>query len=258
MSAIANIQRFYQSKSKAIAILIDPDKTTIPQLATLLDNCAGVYPDFFFIGGSFLTNKVIDQVCEYLKSRVNVPLVLFPGDVGQVSDKADAILFLSLISGRNPEYLIGKHVLAAHHIKRAKLEVIPTGYMLVDSGKMTTVSYISNTTPLPNNKPDLVAATALAGELLGMKTLFLDAGSGADNVVSDIVIKAVKKTCSLPLIVGGGINTVDKLMYVLTAGADVVVIGNHLEDKPASIRLFISLVRGFGEDQKPDSLENSL
>jgi putative glycerol-1-phosphate prenyltransferase len=244
-NVLKRIKKLKKDKEKGIAVLIDPDKVTPIHLEILLSNCHGNYPDFFFVGGSFLTDQRVTQVCTYLRSKVDIPLVLFPGDINQITNKADAVLFLSLYSGRNPEYLIGKQVLAAMNVKRSKLEVLPTGYLLFNAGKPTTAQYISNTTPIPNNKPELAACTALAAEMIGSQLIFLDAGSGADQTVSPTCIKAVKKTSSLPVIVGGGINSSEKLIDVLISGADIVVIGNHFESKPDDIGLYVSIVKGF-------------
>lgn len=219
---------------KSIAVLIDPDKvedpTRLHQLINLaVENCV----DFFFVGGSLVTTTNLSEVVHSIKAQVSVPVVLFPGNSIQIDSSADALLFLSLISGRNPELLIGQHVIAAPIIRNTKLEVIPTGYMLINSGRTTSVAYISNTTPIPEDKYSLGACTAMAGEMLGLKLIYLDAGSGAEAAISPKMISAVRKVVNVPLIVGGGLNTSRKAIAALEAGADLIVIGNALEKDPS-------------------------
>ena len=230
---------------KAFAVLLDPDKLDIESLEDriLAINKAAI--DYIFVGGSLISTDNMDMVLGLLKEKTFVPKIIFPGNGLHVNENADGILFLSLISGRNPEYLIGQHVISAPTLKRSNLEILPTGYMLVDGGKQTTVSYISNTFPLPNNKPDVAAATAIAGEMLGLKLIYLDAGSGAQIPVSEAIIQAVKKNIDVPLIVGGGINTLQKASKALAAGADVVVIGNAIEDNPEFLQEIASLVDSY-------------
>ena len=179
-----------------------------------------------------LSKYNIPEIIQKIKQRSNIPVILFPGGYLQVEPTADAILLLSLISGRNADYLIGQHVIAAPLIKQSKLEVLSTGYLLVDCGAQTTASYISNTTPLPYDKPSIAAATAMAGEMLGLKCMYLDGGSGAAKPVSADMIAAVKKAINSPLIVGGGINSEEKVLQALHAGADVVVVGTGIEKDP--------------------------
>ncbi len=218
-----------ESKKKSLGVLLDPDKLDYD----ILKNWVGLinqHPiDFILVGGSLISSDFLGQSIHFLKKETNIPIILFPGNSLHIDNQADAILFLSLISGRNPEFLIGQHVISAPALKRSQLEILPTGYMLVDGGKATTVSYISNTTPLPNDKPDVAAATAMAGEMLGLRLLYLDAGSGAKNPVDKKVIEAVHRNTSVPLIVGGGINTAEKAYIALQAGADVIIVGNALE-----------------------------
>jgi len=219
---------------KAIAVLIDPDKIAdAAQLEPLLrladENCV----DYFFVGGSLVTTTNLADVVKTIKDNVSIPVVLFPGSALQIDSSADAILFLSLISGRNPDLLIGQHVVAAPILKNNKLEILPTGYILINSGKTTSVAYISNTTPIPEDKYSLAACTAMAGEMLGLKLIYLDAGSGAEREVNKKMISAVRKSVNVPLIVGGGINTPEKAIQALEAGADLIVIGNALEKSPA-------------------------
>jgi len=214
------------------AVLVDPAKTDVTQLNKLLKAIEQRPVDFIFIGGSLATAHQLDQCIQVLKDYQAAPLVIFPGNEVQIHPQADALLLLSLISGRNPELLIGKHVNAAIQLKKSKLEVIPTGYILVESGKLTSVAYMSHTLPIPREKNDIACATALAGEFLGMKLIYLEAGSGAENPVPVEMIKAVSETLSIPLIVGGGIDTVAKYEHALNAGADLIVVGNVLEKKP--------------------------
>lgn len=218
---------------KSIAVLIDPDKISEagqldPLLRLATENCV----DYFFVGGSLVTTSNLSEVVATIKEIVSIPVVLFPGSAQQIDTQADGILFLSLISGRNPDFLIGQHVLAAPILKSARLEVMPTGYMLINSGKITSVAYVSNTTPIPEDKYSLAACTAMAGEMLGLKIIYLDAGSGAEREVNKKMIAAVRKSVDVPLIVGGGINTPQKAITALEAGADLIVIGNALEKSP--------------------------
>lgn len=218
---------------KSIAALIDPDKVEDPsRLMHLINLASENCIDFFFVGGSLVTTTNLSDVIKRIKDNVRIPVVLFPGNSIQLDPGADALLFLSLISGRNPELLIGQHVVAAPIIRNTKLEVISTGYMLINSGRVTSVAYISNTTPIPDDKYSLAACTAMAGEMLGLKTIYLDAGSGAEKEISARMIAAVRKAVSVPLIVGGGINTAQKALTALEAGADMIVIGNALEKDP--------------------------
>ena len=218
---------------KSIAVLIDPDKAEdVIRLKHLVhlanENCV----DFFFVGGSLITMPNLAEVIQVIKEDVNIPVVLFPGSAMQIDPSADAILFLSLISGRNPDLLIGQHVQAAPILKNNHMEVMPTGYMLISSGRTTSVAYISNTTPIPEDKYSLAACTALAGEMLGLRLIYLDAGSGAEREISARMISAVRKSITVPMIVGGGINTPQKALSALEAGADMIVIGNALEKSP--------------------------
>jgi len=220
---------------KLLAVLIDPDldEERLHTIAALLAHSA---VDLCLIGGSLLHRGRVDSCIEVVKSYVNVPIVLFPGNEIQVCNHADALLFLSLISGRNADLLIGKHVVAAPFLPSSGLEVISCGYMLVDGGKQTTASYISQTMPLPADKPDIAVATALAGYYLGNKLLYLDAGSGANHAVSATMVAAVSANVNLPLIVGGGIRSTEAVRRAWDAGADMVVIGNSIENNPEFLR----------------------
>lgn len=218
---------------KQLAVLIDPDKSEIEYLEHLLQLANENAVDFLFVGGSLLLEDKFDKCVRFIKSNSSIPVVLFPGSPGQIHEEADAILLLSLISGRNPDLLIGQHVVAAPRLKASELEILPTAYILVDGGKPTTVSYMSGTLPIPADKPGIAASTAMAGEMLGLKVNYLDAGSGALNPVCPKIIAAVKKATDTPLIIGGGIRTTAELRSAYEAGADLVVIGNAFEEHPS-------------------------
>jgi phosphoglycerol geranylgeranyltransferase len=233
MAILKNLEHRYQQGKKSIAVLVDPDKVDNPSSLDPLirlanENCV----DYFFIGGSLVTTTNMGDVIRHIKESVSIPVVLFPGSSLQIDPLADAILFLSLISGRNPDFLIGQHVIAAPILKNNKIEVMPTGYILINSGRLTSVAYVSNTTPIPEDKYSLAACTALAGEMLGHRLIYLDAGSGAEREINAKMISTVRKTINVPLIVGGGINTSRKAITALEAGADMIVIGNALEKDP--------------------------
>jgi phosphoglycerol geranylgeranyltransferase len=214
---------------KSFALLIDPDKQDKKQLLSIIEKAKNANTDYFFLGGSLLTNDSLDLCVRTLKENSNIPVVLFPGNAMQVNAKADGILFLSLISGRNADMLIGKQVITAPILKQSSLEILPTGYMLIDSGKPTTVSYMSNTTPIPADKETVAACTAMAGEMLGLKLIFMDGGSGAKNPISKEMIEVVRESIDVPLIIGGGINSGEKAIVNCKAGADIIVVGNAIE-----------------------------
>ncbi len=221
-----------KQKKKKFALLIDPDKYSLSSLKKVvkLSNKAAV--DLFFFGGSLLTRDLQDQYITFLKENSDIPVVLFPGNSMQIHSGADSILLLSLISGRNPDMLIGKHVISAPFLKASKLEIIPTGYLLINCGSLTTVAYMSNTTPIPKNKPEIAVCTAMAGEMLGLKLIYMDAGSGADSPIPADMIRKVSDSVSVPLIIGGGITTPSKAITALKAGADIIVVGNAIEKDP--------------------------
>ncbi len=233
MNVLLTLLERKRGGKKCIAILLDPDKIEdtsriLPLINLASESCV----DFFFVGGSLITTPNLSHVVKEIKKNVNIPVVLFPGNNMQIDPSADALLFLSLISGRNPELLIGQHVVSAPIIRNTRLEVVPTGYMLINSGRLTSVAYISNTMPIPEDKYSLAASTAMAGEMLGLQCIYLDAGSGAEREISAKMIAAVRKVIQVPLIVGGGINTAQKAWNALEAGADMIVIGNALEKNP--------------------------
>jgi phosphoglycerol geranylgeranyltransferase len=218
------------STKKQIAVLIDPDKTDHKKLQKTIEAAEKANIDFFLVGGSLLLKNNLEETIVFIKNNTKKKVFLFPGNPSQISNKADGILLLSLISGRNADLLIGNHVQAAPLLKQSKLKIIPTGYILIDSGTATTVSYISNTTPIPANKPEIAACTALAGEQLGLQMIYLEAGSGAQQAVSKDTIKAVKKMIGISLIVGGGIRSAAQVETAFNAGADIVVIGTAIEN----------------------------
>jgi phosphoglycerol geranylgeranyltransferase len=225
------LERTEQGK-KQLAILIDPDKLQHKDIERIAGNASKSGVDYFFVGGSLLVNNELDQCIKTLKSNSEIPVLLFPGNNMQLSWKADAILFLSLISGRNAEMLIGRHVIAAPYLKLSPLEVISCGYILVESGKSTAVQYMSNTMPIPSEKLDIAICTAMAGEMLGLKLIYLEAGSGAQKSVPVDMISQVKQNINIPLIVGGGLRTPEKVREAVVAGADIIVVGTALEQNP--------------------------
>jgi phosphoglycerol geranylgeranyltransferase len=234
-----------QKREKKFVVLIDPDKLRLNKMNQVIELAREAGVDYFFIGGSLVVNDMLDSVLKSIKDRCEIPMVLFPGNSFQLSYKADALLFLSLISGRNADLLIGKHVITAPFLKVSPLEIISTGYMLIDGGISTTVQYMSNTTPIPSNKEDIAVCTAIAGELLGLKMIYMDAGSGALRPVPVPMIEAVSSAISIPLIVGGGIKDPRKIEENLKAGADIIVVGNAIESEPGLIKEMASAFDSF-------------
>lgn len=230
---------------KQLAVLIDPDfGQDGDRLERTVQTACMARADFIFVGGSLLTSASFDLCVQRVKELSDRPVVLFPGSPTQLSGHADAVLFLSLISGRNPELLIGHHVIAAPTVKALGIEAIPTGYMLVDGGKPTTVSYVSQTVPIPHDKPAIAAATALAGSLLGLRTIYMDAGSGAKRAVGPEMIAAVRAQVDLPIIIGGGICDGGTARTLCDAGADVLVMGTAFEEDPERIFEMSEAVHG--------------
>jgi len=215
----------------AFLVLVDPDKIDESKIGDFSAYCQECGVDGFLAGGSLMINGSFDEFIKKMKSRANKPVIIFPGAVTQVSAFADSLFFLSVISGRNAEHLIGKHVIAAPLVKKTGIEAIPVGYMLIESGKTTTALYMSGGMPIPRNKPEIAAATALAAEYLGMKFVYLEAGSGADNTVPAEMIKAVSNYCSIPVIVGGGISKPEEAREKVDSGAKIIVVGNYFEDE---------------------------
>jgi putative glycerol-1-phosphate prenyltransferase len=200
--------------------------------------------DFWFVGGSLVISHQLEEQVQYLKKHSDIPVILFPGSPSQVTRYADALLYLSLVSGRNADLLIGQHVLSAPLVKQSGLEVLPTGYMVIDGGAPTTVSYISNASPIPANKKEIAQCTAMAAEMLGMKLIYLDAGSGARTPVTEEMVASVSAQIEVPLIVGGGITSAEKAAAICQAGADVVVVGNAIEKDRSLIQAISKAVHG--------------
>ena len=225
------IQQINQGK-KIFALLIDPDHHNDQSLIKTTKLAHNSKVDLILVGGSILHNSIEHSV-EIIKKTTNIPVILFPGNILQITDKADGIMLLSLISGRNPDLLIGNHVIAASSLKNSDLEILPTGYMLVDGGKITSVEYMSNTKPIPSDKADIAISTAMAGEMLGLKYIYLEAGSGATKKTSTQIIEGVKNNISIPLIVGGGLKNTSDIRQAIDAGADIIVIGSSVEENPS-------------------------
>ncbi|HMU45133.1 MAG TPA: geranylgeranylglyceryl/heptaprenylglyceryl phosphate synthase [Chitinophagaceae bacterium] len=231
-----------QQGKKSFAVLIDPDKVNKSVLDEVVDLSVTAKVDYLLVGGSLVISNHLDECVQHIKGLCNIPVILFPGSPTQVSKYADALLYLSLISGRNPELLIGQHVVSAPFIRQSGLEIMPTGYIVIDGGAPTTVSYISNATPVPADKNEIAMCTAMAGEMLGMKLIYMDSGSGAKRPISEGMIKAVADQIEAPLIVGGGIIEPEKAYLNCKAGADVIVVGNAIEKDPSLIREMASAV----------------
>lgn len=220
---------------KSIALLLDPDKSTGDSLHNILQYAIGSKTDYIFAGGS-LTFSSIDNLISEIRKLCSIPVILFPGNLLQLTLKADIILLLSLISGRNPELLIGNHVIAAPYLKDVREKLVSVGYILIGCGKKTSVEYISQTEPIPCDKPEIAVATALAGEMLGMQMIYLEAGSGATNPVPLNIVKAVRHNISIPLAVGGGIKSKVEVEDIYNAGADLIILGNGCEKNPELLR----------------------
>ena len=231
MKILSVIEKTIEQKGAAYLILIDPDKLPIDKTAIFVNHCVKSGVDGFLIGGSLMINGDLDASIKEVKKNCDLPVIIFPGSVNQISKNADAILFISLISGRNAEHLIGKHVQAAPILKKFNLEAISTGYILIESGQTTTAEYMSESKPIPRNKPEIATATALAGEYLGMKLIYLEGGSGAENSVPLKIIEEVSKNVSVPVIVGGGIRTPNEAREKVNAGANIIISGNLFEDE---------------------------
>lgn len=231
MKIYTHIKNIIAQKGAAYFILIDPDKLPINHIKKFVSHCEKSGVDGFLIGGSLMIHGDLDATIKSVKENCNLPIIIFPGSVNQLSPNADAVLYLSLISGRNAEHLIGKHVQAAPLIRKYGIEPISTGYMLIESGQTTTAEYISVSKPIPRKKPEIAAATALAGQYLGMKLIYLEGGSGADNSVPEEMIQLVAEQIDIPIIVGGGIKTPEEARSKVNAGANIIVTGNFFENE---------------------------
>lgn len=214
---------------KMFGVLIDPDKQNVAELIKMIQVCNNAAVDYFFVGGSIVSQEDMERTTRLIKENSTLPIIIFPGSYEQISKYADAILFLSLISGRNPEFLIGHQVNAAPILKKMDLEIIPTGYLLVDCGTTTTAIYVSDTNPIPHKSAEIAANTALAGEFLGLKLTYIDGGSGAKQCISTTMISKTRDALSGPLIIGGGIRTHQAAKEIYKAGADLIIIGNGAE-----------------------------
>jgi phosphoglycerol geranylgeranyltransferase len=232
---------------KSFAVLIDPDKVNDEKMRQLIKLAVAARVDYFLVGGSLVISNYLDKCVQFIKQNCAIPVLLFPGSPTQVSKYADALLYLSLISGRNPELLIGQHVVSAPVIKQSGLEIISTGYMVIDGGAPTTVSYISNATPIPSDKNEIAMCTAMAGEMLGMKLIYMDAGSGAKRAITESMIEKVAACIAVPLIIGGGITDPEKAYLNCKAGADIIVVGNAIEKDASLIMEMASAVHSVPE-----------
>jgi putative glycerol-1-phosphate prenyltransferase len=229
MAIYSHIKKSIAEGKKLLAVLIDPDKTELDTIEGIVTKINQSVATLIFVGGSEVDEGATEAVVQAIKRYTTLPVILFPGDVTQITDEADGILFLSLISGRNPDYLIGKHVEAVSKLAKTQLEVLPTGYILIENGKQTAVERVSNTKPLSRSNKQHIVDTAKAGALLGMQLIYLEAGSGATHPIEPEIISAVKNTLNIPLIVGGGIRSKTELEAAYKAGADFVVIGTAFE-----------------------------
>ncbi len=238
-----------KKQKKSFAVLIDPDKVNTKKIDELTQLFVDANVDYLLVGGSLVISDHLDEVVQRIKKNCTIPVILFPGTPSQVSKYADALLYLSLISGRNPELLIGQHVISAPFVKKSGLEIISTGYMVIDGGAPTTVSYISNATPIPADKNEIAMCTAMAAEMLGMKLIYMDAGSGAKRAITEEMITVVAQQIEIPLVIGGGIKNPEKAYLNCKAGADLIVIGNAIEKDPSLIKEMSAAIHAV-----PDSL----
>jgi phosphoglycerol geranylgeranyltransferase len=245
MTTYEQLLKTRKDKGAGYIVLIDPDKLDARTFPEFMREASAAGVDAFFIGGSLMLSDEFDAALRTMKDNTDKPVVIFPGSLFQISSIADAILFIVLISGRNPDHLIGNHVVASPIIKRMKLESISTGYMLIEGGNVTSAEFMSNTKPIPRAKSDIAAAHAMAAEMMGLKMLYLEAGSGATQSVPDQMIGAVSKYCQLPIIVGGGIRTPEEAGNKVTAGASFVVTGTIVEESGLQlIRSFADAIHG--------------
>jgi len=236
--------KLFSGEKKVFALLIDPEKQSESSLRQTIEAASQSVADMILVGGS-LTSFPIDDTILSIKTATRKPVVLFPGNLLQLSVHADGILLMSLISGRNPEYLIGNHVMASLYIKRSGLEVIPTGYILTGGSSFSSVEYMSNTRPIPHDKTDIIVSTALAGEQLGMKLIYLEAGSGSNGTVSTDAISRVTGEIGIPLMAGGGIKTPEDVRRLYQAGAKAVVVGTAIEQDFRVLRSLVAVKEEF-------------
>lgn len=221
----------FTSATGQIALLIDPEKTkTVEELIPLLEKANFAKINYIFVGGSTATRLELESTVAIIKSQTSIPVIIFPGSGSQLTEKADGLLFLNLISGRNPDFLIGHQVACAEEVFHMNIEVMPTSYLLIDGGKMTSVAYVSQTTPIPRDQHLIGVKTALAGYLMGHKLTFLDAGSGANLSVPPALVESIRSKIDTPILVGGGIRNIESILELKKAGANIVVIGNKIEE----------------------------
>jgi putative glycerol-1-phosphate prenyltransferase len=244
MEVLTHITEQATAGRKMLAVLIDPDKAAGKKLVDTIKAAHQGGADLFFVGSSLLTSGIMEDTIAEIRKGSNLPIILFPGNSMQITSSADAILLLSLISGRNPEMLIGKHVVAAPYLKKSGLEIIPTGYMLIESGRPTAALYMSNSHPIPADKSDIALCTAMAGEMLGLKMIYMDAGSGAQYAIDTQMISRVREGIHIPLIVGGGIRSGEQAKAACDAGADMIVVGNAIEQDPGLVSLIAKAMKG--------------
>ncbi|MBK6543725.1 MAG: geranylgeranylglyceryl/heptaprenylglyceryl phosphate synthase [Saprospiraceae bacterium] len=242
---LKEIQKKKSLGIKSLAVLIDPDYSKIRNLETTIKLSNESKVDYFFIGGSLVMQDRMDECVKLIRETSNIPIVLFPGSTFQIHAQADALLFLSLLSGRNADYLIGKQVESSMRLFGSKLEIISTAYLLIDGKNSNTASYISQTLPIPNNKPDIALATAMAGQMLNMQLVYLDAGSGAQEPVPVNMIQKLSQFIEIPIIIGGGIRDAETVFQTIHAGADLVVIGNILEENPQQLKSMMNVVSNY-------------
>jgi len=243
-SVFSSILNAQIAGTKLLAVLIDPDKHPLNRLAEITLHVCNLGGDFIFVGGSLLQSSFAEAV-HIIKENSTIPVVIFPGNAMQISADADAFLLLSLISGRNPDFLIGQHVAAAYSLWNSGLEIIPTSYILIDGGTRTSVEYMSQTMPIPSMKPDIALATAMAGAMLGHKLIYLEAGSGASMPVPPATIRHIANHIQIPIIAGGGIRTTTQLSDAYTSGATLAVVGTHLEEHPNALAELVNVKKKF-------------
>jgi phosphoglycerol geranylgeranyltransferase len=239
-----------RTRRKSFALLIDPDKVDEARTDTLVELAVKARVDYLFVGGSLVVTDQLDQVVKQIKDRCKIPIILFPGTPSQVSPFADALLYLSLISGRNADLLIGQHVVSAAAVRKSGLEIMSTGYILIDGGAPTTVSYITHSLPVPADKNEIALCTAMAGEMLGMKLIYMDAGSGARKPIATEMIERVASGIEIPLIVGGGIQDPEKVYLNARAGADLIVVGNAVEKNASLLAEMVSALHSVSVQER--------
>ena len=241
MSVLSKLNDCVKTNRAGFIILIDPDKKNDKKIDQMVQ-AANLYADAIFVGGSIMMDKLYHERVKRIKSISKIPVILFPGGVNQLNNYYDAMLFMSLLSGRNPHYLIGEQVIAAPIVRDFEIETIPTGYLLVDSGSPTTVEFISGTKPLSPSRPDVIISHALAAQYLGMRLIYLEAGSGARNKIPENLIKKIVSEIDISLIVGGGIRTPQMAKSIVDSGASYVVIGSAIEESTAIAKEFSSAI----------------